>query len=184
MCIYILTKALPRFILLLKIAYVELMVREMESCTFVTYIAKSNNGSMEMANHTSWSRLCACVEGGWRKWNTPFINLSPFYLDNIRTWLYYCIYSFFSWTFMCPIFFLHWDIHVSLFFWVMLLGHAIFFLDSPCFIWKILERERERSLIIEFYFVDGWNRVANFQCGSLAGGMHVILIKQLRNTSH
>ena len=27
--------------------------REMEACTCVTYIAKSNNGSMEMTNHTS-----------------------------------------------------------------------------------------------------------------------------------
>ena len=52
---------------LLRIAYVELMVREVEACTCVTYIAKSNKGSMEMTNHTSWSRLCTCVEGGW--WN-------------------------------------------------------------------------------------------------------------------
>ena len=88
-CVYILTKALLLFILLLKIAYVELMVVEMEACTCVTYIAKSNNGSMEMTNHTSWSRLCTCVEEGWWKWNTPFMDLSPFYLDNTRTWLYY-----------------------------------------------------------------------------------------------
>ena len=27
--------------------------REMEACTCVTYIAKSNKGSMEMTNHTS-----------------------------------------------------------------------------------------------------------------------------------
>ena len=47
-CVYVLTKALLVFILLLKIAYVELMVGEMEACTCVTYIAKSNNGSMEM----------------------------------------------------------------------------------------------------------------------------------------
>ena len=40
-------------------------------------------------------------------------------------------------------------------------------------------RERERALTMEFYFVDGWNGVANFQCRSLAGGVHVILIKQV-----
>ena len=27
-------------------------------------------------------------------------------------------------------------------------------------------RERERALTMEFYFVDGWNGVANFQCRS------------------
>jgi len=48
-------------------AYAELKVGEMEACTCVTYIAKSNKGSMEMTNHTSWSRLCTYVEGGW--WN-------------------------------------------------------------------------------------------------------------------
>ena len=94
-CVYILIKALPLFILLLQIAYVELMVGEMEACTCVTYIAKSNKGSMEITNHTSW----------WWKWSTPFMDLSPFYLDNMRTWLYYIL--FFSWTFMCPIFFQH-----------------------------------------------------------------------------
>ena len=78
-CVCILTKALPLFILLLNIAYVELMVGEMKACTCVTYIAKSNNGSMEMTNHTSWSRMCTCVEGGWWKWNTPFMNLSPWF---------------------------------------------------------------------------------------------------------
>ena len=61
-CVYILTKVLPLFILLLKMAYVELMVGGMEACTWVTYIAKSNKGSMEMTNHTSWSRLCTYVE--------------------------------------------------------------------------------------------------------------------------
>ena len=64
-CVYILTKALLLFILLLKMAYVELMVGKMEACTCVTYIAKSNKGSMEMTNQTSWSRLCTYVEGGW-----------------------------------------------------------------------------------------------------------------------
>jgi len=52
-CVYILTKALLLFTLLLKMAYVELMVGKMEACTCVTYIAKSNNGSMEITNQTS-----------------------------------------------------------------------------------------------------------------------------------
>jgi hypothetical protein len=32
---------------------------------------------------------------------------------------------------------------------------------------------------MEFYFVDGWKGVANFQCRSLARGLYVILIKQV-----
>jgi len=51
--VYILTKALLLFILLLMLAYVDLMVGEMEACNYVTYIAKSNIGSMEMTYHTS-----------------------------------------------------------------------------------------------------------------------------------
>ena len=94
-CVYILTKALLVFILLLNMAYVELMVGDGEACTCVTYIAKPNKGSMEMTNQTSWSRSCTYVEGGWWKWNTPFMNLSLLYLDNMRTWLYYCISLFF-----------------------------------------------------------------------------------------
>ena len=49
-CVYILTKALLLFTLLLKMAYVELMVGKMEACTCVTYIAKSNSGSMEIVD--------------------------------------------------------------------------------------------------------------------------------------
>ena len=126
-CIYILTKALPLFILLLKIAYVELKVGEIEACTCVTYIAKSNNGSMEMTNHTSRSRSCTYLEGGWQKWNTPFLNPSLLYLDNTRTLL----------NIFFPLSFFFMDIDVSIFFWVMLLGHAIFplsFFNSPCLI--------------------------------------------------
>ena len=87
-CVCILTKAWLLFTLLLRIAYVELMVGKLEACTWVTYIAKSNNGSMEMTNHTSWSRSFTYEEGGWWKWNTPSRDLSPFYLDNMRAWLY------------------------------------------------------------------------------------------------
>ena len=81
--------------------------------------------------------------------------------------LYISLLSF-SWTFMCPIFF-----------WVMLLGYAIFSLFS--FLWPMpqLKDTRERSLNMEFYFVDGCNMVANFQCRSSASGVHMILIKQV-----
>ena len=146
--------------------------REMEACTCVTYIAKSNNGSMEMTNQTCWSRLC---KGGWWKWNTPFyesLSLLFGWHEDMAIWLY--------------IFFLGPSVS-KVFFWVMLLGHAIFSL----FFFSIAhasieryERERERSLNMEFYFVDGWNMVANFQCRSLACGVHMILIKQVWKTSH
>jgi len=102
-CVYILTKALPLFILLLKMAYVELMVGEMEACTCVTYIAKSNKGSMEMTNHTSWSRLCTYVEGGW--WNAIlllWISLSFIWI----TWGHGYIYIFFLLFFHG-----HWCVH-------------------------------------------------------------------------
>ena len=80
------------------------------------------------------------------------------------------LYIFFSWTFCVQIFFLghaSWACHLF----------SLFLFYSPCLNWKIWERER--SLNMEFYFVDGWNMVANFQCRSLAGGVHVILIKQV-----
>ena len=125
-CVYILTKALLLFTLLLKMAYVELMVGKMEACTCVTYIAKSNNGSMDMTNHTSWSRSCTYVEGGWWKWNEIlllWISLSFI----MRRWLYIYIYISFS---SLLLFFMDIDVsNFSLFFsffWVMLLGHAIF----------------------------------------------------------
>ena len=147
--------------------YMELMVGEMEACPCVTYIAKSNNGSMKMTNHTSWSRSCTYVEGGWMveiEWNTPFMNLSPFYLDNMRTWQYYYNYYFFSWTFCVQSFFLghaSWACHLFSFFSI---AHASIERYER-------ERERERSLNMGFYFVDGWNMVANFQCRSLACGV-------------
>ena len=122
-CVCILTKAWLLFTLLLRIAYVELMVGKLEACTWVTYIAKSNNGSMEMTNHTSWSRSFTYEEGGWWKWNTPFMNLSLLYLDNMRIWLYYCI---------SPFFFL--DFHVSNFFFFFL-GHASWACHLFSFFW-------------------------------------------------
>ena len=136
-CVYILTKALLVFILLLKIAYLGLMVGGMESCTCVTYIAKSKNGSMETTNQTSWSRSCTYVEGGW--WNAIlllWISLSFIWI----TWGhgYICIYFF-------SFFHGHWCVH----FFFLFLGHAswachlfsLSFFDSPCLIWKIVERE-------------------------------------------
>ena len=106
-CVYILTKALLLFTLLLKMAYVGLVVGEVEACTCVTYIAKSNKGSMEITNQTSWSRSCTYVEGGW--WNEIlllWISLSFIWI----TWGLGYIYLFFllflfSWTLMCPFFY-------------------------------------------------------------------------------
>ena len=156
---------------------------KVETCTCVTYIAKSNNGSMQTTNHTSWSRLCTCVEGGWWKWNTPFVDLSPFYLDNKRTWLYYYRCFFFL------------DLHVSNFFSTLESSCIPLFFGS-CFLGMLsflsffiypmphLRDAKERSFNMEFYFVDGWNGIANFQCRSLAGELHMILIKQVWKTSH
>ena len=151
----------------------------MEACTCVTYIAKSNKGSMDIANQTSWSRSCTYVEGVW--WNDIlllWISLSFIWI----TWGhgYINIYIFFSLSFFM-------DIDVSIFFSFFgscFLGMPsfLFFFDSPCLIWKILERER--SLNMEFYFVDGWNGIADFQCRSLAGGVHMILIKRVWKASH
>ena len=144
-CVCVLTKALLVFTLLLKIAYVEPMVGEMEACTCVTYFAKSNNGSMEMTNQTSWSRLCTCVESGWCKQNTPFMDLSPFYLDNMRTWLYICIY-FFLGPSCVQIFFNTRTFMCLLFFGLCFLGMPSFlslFFNSSCLFWVILERERD-----------------------------------------
>ena len=136
-CVYILTKALLLFTLLLKMAYVELMVGKMEACTCVTYIAKSNKESMEITNQISWSRLCTYVGGGWWKWNTPFMNLSLLYLDNMRTWLYYCIYIFFLGPSCVQILFstLGPSCVPIYFFWSCFLGMPSFF--SFSFLWPM-----------------------------------------------
>ena len=102
-CVYILTKALLLFTLLPKMAYMWLMVGGMEACTRVTYIAKSNNGSMEMTNQTSWSRSCTYVEGGW--WNETlllWISLSFIWI----TWGHGYIYIYFFFFFHG-----HWCVH-------------------------------------------------------------------------
>ena len=136
-CVYILTKALLLFTLLLKMAYVELTVGKWKHA-LVSHILQNQTKDPWRWQITQAGQDRAHmwkVDDGM-KWSTPFMNLSLLYLDIMRSWLYYCISLFFSWNLMCPIFFL-------LFFWVMLLGHAIFFFDSPCLIWRILERERE-----------------------------------------
>ena len=114
----------------------------------------------------------AHICGRWMmECNTPFMNLSLLYLVNMRTWLYISIFLFFM------------DIDVSIFFsffWVMLLGHAIFSLFFFSIAHASIERyERARSLNMEFYFVDGWNDIADLQCRSSAGEVHMILIKQV-----
>ena len=82
-CVCILTKALPLFILLLKIVYVELIVRELEACTCFTYIAKTKIGSWRW-HSTQSDQYCARV---WRVddenerpllWNS-FLNFHPFH---------------------------------------------------------------------------------------------------------
>ena len=120
-CVYILTKALLLFILLLKMAYVELMVGKMEACTWVTYIAKSNNGSMEMTNHTSWSRLCTYVEGGWWKWNEILL----LWISHSFIWITWGHgYIYISLSFLLFLFFM--DIDVSIFFGSCFLGMPSF----------------------------------------------------------
>jgi len=208
MCMNILSKALLLFTLLLEIAYVELMVGKKKAWTCVTYIAKSNNRSMEMTNHTSWSRLCTRMENGW--WNIKikdFLHESP---SPLFEWLENMAILFLSLIFSCTF--------VSIFF-VVFLWHAIFsllltvghnslachlsflahcgpcffgmpsflslfffFIYNPCLSWRIIWRGRSFSW--SFILRNGWNGIANFQCRSLACGVYVILIKQVWNVSH
>ena len=108
-CVYILTKALLVFTLLLKIAYVELMVGKWKHA-LVSYISQNQTmdpwrwqiTQVDQDRAHMWK-----VDGRWWKWNTPFMNLSLLYLDNMRTWLYIFFSLFlFSWTLMCPFFYL------------------------------------------------------------------------------
>ena len=173
MCINILTKALPLFFLLLKIAYVELMVgesRSMHLCHIYCKIKQWIHGDDKSHKLIKIVHIC----GWWMmECNTPLMNL---WISLSFIWItwghsYIIVYLFFLFFFM--------DIDTSIFF----LGHAswachllfFFFLDSSCPIWEI--SGRERSLNMEFYFVDGWNGIADFQCRSSAGGVHMILIK-------
>ena len=84
------------------------------------------------------------------------------------------IYIFFSLSFFM-------DIDVSIFF--SFFGSC--FLGMPSSLFSFLEPmpqlkdTRERLLNMEFYFVDGWNGIADFQCRSSAGGVNMILIKQV-----
>jgi hypothetical protein len=95
--------------------------------------------------------------------NTPFMNLSLLYLENIRAWEYifflgplcahFFLFFFNTWTFMWPYF------------------------KSPC---PFCNNTGERDQYTwSFISMDGWKGVANFQCRSLACGVYVILIKQV-----
>ena len=116
-CVYILTKALPLFILLLKIAYVELMVGEsgsMHLCHIYCKIKQRIHGDDKSNQLIKIVHIC----GRWMmECNTPFMNLSLLYLDNMRTWLY----IFFSFVFFM-------DIDVSIFFGSCFLGMSSLFL--------------------------------------------------------
>ena len=119
-------------------------------------------------------KIVHIYDGGW--WNEIlllWISLSFIWTTWGHGYIYF--FLFVSWTLMCPFFFIFGSCFLGM-------PSFLFFLNSPCLIWRILERER--SLNMEFYFVDGWNGIANFQCRSLAGGVHVILIKQVWKTSH
>ena len=120
-CIYILTKALPLFHPTSKDSLCGAHGRRngsMHLCHIHCKIKQWIHGDDQSYKLIKIVHVC----GRW-KWNTPFMDLSPFYLDNMRTWLYYCIY-FFSWTFMCPIFFSTRTFMCPYFF----LGHA----SWPC----------------------------------------------------
>ena len=92
-CVNILTKALPLFILLLQIAYVELKVEKWKHALM----------SHLLQNQTSWSRSCTCVEGGW--WNEIlllWVSLSFIWITSGHG--YIIVYLFFLPGLMCPIF--------------------------------------------------------------------------------
>ena len=75
-------------------------------------------------------------------------------------------------------FFLFQDLHGSLFFLFFKDLHGSSFFKIAHMPHFRNTRERDH-LIMEFFFVDEWNGIANFQYRSLAGGVHVILVKQL-----
>ena len=136
-CVYILTEALPLFTLLLRIAYVELMVEEWKHA-LVSHLLQNQTKDPWRWQIKHVDQDCAHVwkvDGG--NGILLFMNLSPFYLDNMRTWQYNYIYIF-SWTFCVQSFFLghaSWACHLF----------SLFLFYSPCLNWKIRERERERS---------------------------------------
>jgi len=122
-CVYILTKALLLLTLLLKKAYVKLMVGKNGSMHLCHIYCKIKQWIHEDDKSHKLIKI-AHICGRWMvemEWNTPFMNLSLLYLDNMRAWLYI---SFFFFSFF---FYGHWCVH---FFFVMLLGHAIFYLFS------------------------------------------------------
>ena len=96
------------------------------------------------------------------------MNLSLLDLKNMRTWLYllYIYIYIFTDIHVSMIFLFFKDLHGSSFFKI---AHMPHFRNT---------RERDH-LIMEFFLVDEWNGIANFQYRSLAGGVHVILIKHV-----
>ena len=125
-CVYILTKALLLFTLLLKMAYVELMVGEngiMHLCHIYCKIKQRIHGDDKSNKLIKIVHIC----GRWMmECNTPFMNLSLLYLDNMRTWLYIFFHFFMDIDVSIFFFFLghaSWACHIFSFFWI---AHASF----------------------------------------------------------
>ena len=86
--IYILTKALLVFIILLKMVYVGLMVGKLKHA-LVSHISQNQTKDSCRCQIKHVDQDCAHV---WKVDDGNrillFMNLSPFYLDNMRTWQY------------------------------------------------------------------------------------------------
>ena len=119
-CVWILTKALLVFILLLKMAYVELKVGKRKHA-LVSHILQNQTKDPWRWQIKQADQDCAHM---WKVDDGNGILLlwiSLLYLDNMRSWLYYCISLFFI-----SFFFL--DLDVSNFFGSCFLGMPSFFL--------------------------------------------------------
>ena len=118
-CVSILTKAWLLFTLLLRIAYVELMVGKWKHA-LVSHVLQNQTKDPWRWQITQVDQDCAHMEGGWCN-EILLLWIPLLYLDNMRTWLYIFFSLFlFSWTLMCPFFLGHasWACHLfSLFFW-------------------------------------------------------------------
>ena len=148
--IYIHNKALPLFILFLKMAYVEIMVGEKRKHALVSHILQNQTKDPWRRQITQVDQDCAHM---WKVDGRNGILLLWTYLSFIWiTWghgyIIVYLFFFFSWTFKCPNFFSTLGHScVPIFFGSCFLGMPsfLFFLNSPCLIWRILERERERD---------------------------------------
>ena len=161
MCRYILTKALPLFTLLLKIAYVELKVGKWKHA-LVSHLLQNQTMDPWRWQITQADQDRAHmwkVDDGWRKWNTLFMKLSLLYLEDMRTNIF-----FHTWTFI---------------------GSSLSFLFSFFrYHMPLLMDTRERAIINHGVLFYGWNGIANFQGRSLSCSVYMILIKQVWKTSH